>query len=61
MPKYIPTCSKKVLLQCDIKVQQKWTPYGHFYQAMYFNNFLFFHRYHVWFTFQAANSWQQWQ
>jgi hypothetical protein len=23
MPKYIPTCSKKVLLQCDIKVQQK--------------------------------------
>jgi hypothetical protein len=30
-----------------------------FYQAMYFNNFLFFHRYHVWFTFQAATSWQQ--
>lgn len=32
-----------------------------FYQATYFNNFLFFHRYHVWFTFQAATSWQQWQ
>jgi hypothetical protein len=30
MPKHIPTCSKKVLLQRDIKVQQKWTQYGHF-------------------------------
>lgn len=29
------------------------------YQAMYFNNFFFFHRYHVLFTFQAATSWQQ--